>query len=43
MITDEVQIEIPASWNDSGQVYIEQTDPLPLTIVGLTIEAATGG
>ena len=31
------------SWTDSGQVYIRQVDPLPLTIVGLTLEVAIGG
>jgi hypothetical protein len=43
MVTDEVEIVIPASWSTSGQVYITQTDPLPLTVVGLTLEAAIGG
>jgi hypothetical protein len=43
MITDEIEIVIPAGWQDSGQVYIAQDAPLPLTIVGLTIEAAIGG
>lgn len=43
LITDEVEIVIPPSWQDSGQIYIEQLDPLPLTIVGLTIQTAAGG
>jgi hypothetical protein len=43
LITDEVEITIPASWSSSGQVCITQTDPLPLTVVGLTLEAAIGG
>jgi len=43
LITDEVEITIPASWAKSGQVYITQKDPLPLTVVGLTLEAAIGG
>ena len=43
LITDEVEIVIPASWSTSGQVYITQTDPLPFTVVGLTVEAAIGG
>ena len=30
-------------WQDNGQIYIRQTDPLPLTIVGLTLEVAMGG
>lgn len=43
LITDEIEIVIPASWGTSGQVYIQQTDPLPLTLVGLTVEAVIGG
>jgi hypothetical protein len=43
LVTDEVQITIPAGWQTSGQVYIQQTDPLPLTLVGLTVEAVIGG
>lgn len=43
LITDEVEIVIPASWSHSGQVYITQKDPLPFTLVGLTVEAAIGG
>ena len=31
------------TWQDNGQVFIRQTDPLPLTIVGLTCEVAMGG
>jgi hypothetical protein len=42
-VTDEIEIVIPASWTTSGQVVITQTDPLPLTVVGLTVEAALGG
>jgi hypothetical protein len=42
-VTDEIEIVIPASWTSSGQVRITQTDPLPLTVVGLTLEAAIGG
>jgi hypothetical protein len=43
LVTDEIEIVIPASWTTSGQVYITQTDPLPLTVVGLTVEAVMGG
>jgi len=43
LITDEIPIVISASWQTSGQVYITQTDPLPLTVVGLTLEAVMGG
>ena len=41
--TDLVQVTLPASWNDDGQIVIRQEDPLPRTVVGLTIEVASGG
>jgi hypothetical protein len=39
----EIPIDIKPSWGDSGQVFIRQSDPLPLTIVSLTLEIALGG
>lgn len=41
--TQEIQIMLTPSWLDSGQVYIRQSDPLPLTIVGMTLEVSVGG
>ena len=41
--SDEVAVTLSPSWESSGEVYIRQVDPLPLTIVGLTIEVAIGG
>jgi len=41
--TDEVLIVIPPSWQNSGQIYIRNTDPIPLAIVGMTAEIAIGG
>lgn len=41
--SEEVQLMLTPSWRDSGQVFIRQTDPLPLTIVALTLEVAIGG
>lgn len=38
----EIPIMVGPSWGDSGQVYIRQANPLPLTIVGLTLEVALG-
>lgn len=39
----EIPVMVDPSWADSGQVYIRQSDPLPLTIVNLTCEVALGG
>lgn len=41
--SEEIQIMLTPSWSDGGQIYVRQADPLPLTIVALTLEVATGG
>jgi hypothetical protein len=41
--SDEILVMLTPTWAASGQVYIRQNDPLPLTIVGLTVEVAIGG
>jgi hypothetical protein len=41
--TGEVEVMVEPSWGDSGQIYIRQSDPLPLTIVSMTLEVALGG
>ncbi|WP_369952270.1 hypothetical protein [Ralstonia syzygii] len=41
--TDEIPIMLTPSWGSSGQVFVRQSDPLPLTIVSLTLEVAIGG
>lgn len=41
--TQEIQIMLTPSWLDSGQVFVRQSDPLPLSIVGMTLEVAVGG
>lgn len=41
--SEEVPIPITPSWGDSGSVFIRQSDPLPLTLVALTLEVAVGG
>jgi hypothetical protein len=41
--SEEIQVLLTPTWADSGQVYIRQTDPLPLTIVSLTLEVSVGG
>jgi len=41
--SDEIMVMLTPSWAASGQVYIRQNDPLPLTLVGLTLEVSLGG
>jgi hypothetical protein len=40
--SDEIQLVITPSWNNSGQVFVRQADPLPLTLVSMTLEVAIG-
>lgn len=41
--SDEIMVMLTPSWASSGKVFVRQSDPLPLTIVGLTLEVAIGG
>ena len=40
--SDEINVNITPTWAQGGQIYIRQADPLPLTVVGVTIEAVVG-
>jgi hypothetical protein len=40
--SEEIQILLPPSWGDSGQIFVRQSDPLPLTVVSMTAEIALG-
>ncbi len=41
--SDEVDVDLMPKWVNSGQVFIRQVDPLPLSVVGLTLEVVIGG
>jgi len=41
--TEELRMPISPSWNDSGQIFVRQSDPLPITIVAVTSEVTLGG
>ena len=41
--TEDIKLMVTPTWQDNGQLFVRQTDPLPLTIVGVTIEVAIGG
>jgi len=36
------EVKLPGSWNDEGRIAIEQSDALPLTVLGITMEVAFG-
>lgn len=41
--TGEVSVVVSPSWGPDGGLSVRQSDPLPLTIVSLALELATGG
>jgi hypothetical protein len=41
--SDEVLVVMTPTWGYGGQVFVRQRDPLPLTILSMTIEVAMGG
>jgi len=41
--TEEIEIMVEADWTDNGSVFVRQQDPLPLTIVSMSLEVAIGG
>lgn len=38
-----VPVAVPPSWDAEGSIYVRQTQPLPLTIVGMTFEVTSSG
>jgi hypothetical protein len=42
-ITDELDIPINPDWSSSGQVVVQQTDPLPVTVLSMVMEVSLGG
>ncbi|THF64314.1 hypothetical protein [Pseudothauera rhizosphaerae] len=41
--SEEIAIMVTPSWGDGGQLCIRQHDPLPLTIVSMSMEVSIGG
>lgn len=41
--TQRVQIDVKPSWGDNGQICLRQSDPLPLTVLNMTVEVSLGG
>ena len=41
--SQEILVVLTPTWADSGSVFVRQSDPLPLTIVGMTLEVSVGG
>jgi hypothetical protein len=43
MITGVIELDLSPGWDDDGSVFIRQSDPLPLIVASMTIEASIGG
>lgn len=41
--SQEIEIVVKPDWGDSAQIFVRQSDPLPLTLVSMTMEVAIGG
>lgn len=39
----EVRVQIPASWNADGSVFVRQDLPLPLTVLSMVLDVQAGG
>jgi hypothetical protein len=39
----EISLSITPSWNSDGAVCIRQSEPLPLTVLSMSLDVATGG
>lgn len=43
LLTGRAEMEIPCGWNSEGRLFIRQSDPLPLTILGVMPNVQSGG
>jgi hypothetical protein len=41
--TSEIQVLMTPAWQDSGTVFVRQSDPVPTTVLGMTTEISIGG
>lgn len=39
----EIRLAVAPSWQESGQICLRQSDPLPLTLVSMTLSVVAGG
>ena len=41
--SDEILVVMTPSWGSTGEVFVRQSDPLPMSIISMTAEVAIGG
>lgn len=42
LVTGEIEITVRPDWGNDAAIYVRQVDPLPLTVVSMTMEVAIG-
>lgn len=43
LLTGRAEVPISATWNTGGRIFVRQTDPLPLSILGVMVNVKSGG
>jgi len=43
LVSEEIKIVVPPAWQTGAQVLVRHTDPLPMTIVSMTVDVMIGG
>ena len=43
LVTDEISLRVEPSWSRDGALAVRQLDPLPLTIVSMSLETVLAG
>lgn len=43
LLTGRAEVAIPTNWDFGGRVFIRQSDPLPLSILGVMVNVKAGG
>lgn len=43
LLTGEANLKVEPSWSDGGELVIQQPNPLPLTVLSVSMEIAIGG
>lgn len=41
--SEDIEIVIQSAWTDAGRIFVRQVDPLPLTVLSITLDVALGG
>jgi hypothetical protein len=41
--TEEIEVMVESDWTDSGSICVRQADPLPLTVLSMSLEVSIGG